>query len=222
MIYQGIIEYGAGTGIANQLWIIWLGLTVLGSALTLASFVKFIGGIFLGRQLPEHLSVKEVPLIMWLPQALLALLCICLGVFATSFVVPQLIQPVSGVFDFPGFWNSWLVSVLVIFSLLLGIALYLTLNIKKFRSEDSFIGGEKIQDETSYPATDFYNTVKEFRMFSWMYSKAGDKWFDIYDLSKRSVLWLSHQFSEAHAGILTGYVIWAVAGLIIMLLIMIN
>ena len=50
MIYQGIIDFGHGTGISNQLWMVWLGLAVLGSALTLASFIKFIGGIFLGRR----------------------------------------------------------------------------------------------------------------------------------------------------------------------------
>ena len=53
MIYQGIIEFGSGTGIANKLWVVWLGLAVLGSALTLASFIKLIGGIFLGRRKPE-------------------------------------------------------------------------------------------------------------------------------------------------------------------------
>ena len=53
MIYQGIIDFGKGSGIANQLWMVWLGLAVLGSALTLASFIKYIGGIFLGRKKDE-------------------------------------------------------------------------------------------------------------------------------------------------------------------------
>ena len=50
MIYQGIIDFGSGSGLPNKLWVIWLGSAVLGSALTLASFIKFIGGIFLGRR----------------------------------------------------------------------------------------------------------------------------------------------------------------------------
>jgi hypothetical protein len=54
-----------------------------------------------------------------------------------------------------------------------------------------------------------------------MYKKAQDKWFDLYDMSKQLVLWLSHKLSEAHTGVLPGYVIWVFAGLIIMLLIMI-
>jgi multicomponent Na+:H+ antiporter subunit A len=54
-----------------------------------------------------------------------------------------------------------------------------------------------------------------------MYKKAEEKWFDIYELSKQFVLWVSHQFSEAHTGVLPGYILWVFAGLIIMLLIMI-
>jgi NADH:ubiquinone oxidoreductase subunit 5 (subunit L)/multisubunit Na+/H+ antiporter MnhA subunit len=221
MIYQGIIDLGSEGSISGNLWVVWLGLAVLGSALTMASFVKFIGGIFLGRRNRELENIKEVPVTMWLPQILLAIICIFFGVFATNIVVPKIIMPVSGSFVFDGIWNSSLVSLLVLVSIILGVIIYLSLNIKKFRSEDSFIGGEKIQEETNYPVTEFYNTIKEFRFFSWAYSRAGEKWFDVYDLSKRSVLWLSHQFSEAHTGVLTGYIIWAVAGLILMLLILI-
>ncbi len=49
MIYQAVIDFGHGALIANKLWILWLALAVLGSALTLASFIKFISGAFLGR-----------------------------------------------------------------------------------------------------------------------------------------------------------------------------
>jgi formate hydrogenlyase subunit 3/multisubunit Na+/H+ antiporter MnhD subunit len=221
MIYQGIIDFGTGAGIANKLWILWLGLAVLGSALTLASFIKLIGGIFLSRRKPEHEKVSEVPIMMWMPLVILAFFCIFFGVFATNFIVPRLIMPVSGAFQFTGFWDSSFVSLLVIISIILGIILYLAVNIKKFRTEDSFIGGEKIQEQTSYSTPEFYKTIGEFRFFSVIYKKAEEKWFDIYDLSKQFVLWLSHQLSEAHTGVLPGYILWVCAGLIIMLLIMI-
>jgi len=221
MIYQGIIDFGSGTGIANKLWIVWLGLAVLGSALTLASFIKLIGGIFLGRRKSEFEEVREVPFIMWLPMILLAVCCIFFGVFATNFIVPKLFMPVSGAFQFKGFWNSSFVSLLVLISIILGIILYLAFNLLKFRTEDSFIGGEKIQDQTSYSTTEFYKTIGEFSFFSWIYKKAEERWFDIYDLSKQFVLWLSHQLSETHTGVLPAYIIWVFAGLIIMLLIMI-
>ncbi len=221
MIYQGIIDFGTGTGIANKLWILWLGLAVLGSALTLASFIKLIGGIFLSRRKAEFENIKEVPVMMWLPLVILALFCILFGVFATNFIVPKLFMPITGVFEFTGFWDSSFVSLLVIISLILGIVLYLALNIKKFRTEDSFIGGERIQDRTSYATQEFYKTIGEFKFFSWIYKKAEERWFDIYDLCKQFVLWLSHQLSEAHTGVLPAYILWVCAGLIIMLLIMI-
>jgi multicomponent Na+:H+ antiporter subunit A len=91
----------------------------------------------------------------------------------------------------------------------------------RLRHEDSFIGGEKIQDQTGYPTPEFYKTFTEFRSVNWIYRKASEKWFDLYDLSKKIVLWLSHLLSDAHTGILPLYVLWVVAGLIIMLLIMI-
>jgi multicomponent Na+:H+ antiporter subunit A len=130
-------------------------------------------------------------------------------------------MPVAGTFEFTGFWDSSFVSMLVIISLILGIILYLALNIKKFRTEDSFIGGEKIQDRTSYATPEFYKTISEFKFFSWMYKRAEERWFDLYDLCRQFVLWLSHQLSESHTGVLPAYIIWVCAGLIIMLLIMI-
>jgi len=221
MIYQGIIDFGSGNGIAGKLWVIWLGLAVLGSALTLASFIKFIGGIFLSRQNDAFSKVREVPLLMWIPSAVLALFCIIFGIFATNYIVPKLFMPVSGDFQFTGFWDSSFVSLLVIISFILGTIFYLLLNLKKFRREDSFIGGERFQDQTSYSTPEFYKTLGEFRALSVLYKKAEEKWFDIYDLSKKFVLWLSNLFSEAHTGVLPGYIVWVCAGLILMLIIMI-
>lgn len=221
MIYQGIIDFGTGPGLSNKLWIVWLGLAVIGSALTLASFIKLTGGIFLSRVKPELSGVREVPAVMWLPMVILSLLCIFFGVFATNWVVPKLIVPASGEFAFTGFWNSSFVSLLVLISILLGVIVYIALGVKKFRSEDSFIGGEKIQEQTGYPTPEFYKTISEIGFFSWMYRKAEKKWFDIYDLSRQFVLWLSNRFSLAHDGVLSGYALWVCAGLIIMLLIMI-
>jgi formate hydrogenlyase subunit 3/multisubunit Na+/H+ antiporter MnhD subunit len=221
MIYQGIIEFGAGAGIASKLWVIWLGLAILGSALTLASFIKFIGGIFLSRRKQAFENVKEVPATMWIPMVILALFCIVFGVFATKYIVPGLFMPITGKFVFAGFWNSSLVSLLVLISISLGIIIYLITSLKRFRMEDSFIGGEKFQDKTGYPTPEFYKTIGEFRFLAWMYRKAEEKWFDLYDLFKRMILWFSNLLSDAHSGLLTSYILWICAGLIIILLILI-
>ncbi|MGB4291396.1 MAG: proton-conducting transporter membrane subunit [Bacteroidales bacterium] len=221
MIYQAIIDFGGGDGLPQKLWVLWLVLAVLGSALTLASFIKFIGGIFLGRRKPEFENVSEVPAPMWIPFTVIALLCITFGVFATKLVVPHLLMPVTGEFEFSGFWNSGFVSLLVLVSIVAGALIYLATGIKKFRTSDSFIGGEKFYEQTAYPAPEFYKTLLEFRFLSSIYRKAQEKWFDIYDLSKKAVLWCSHLLSNAHTGVLSVYAIWVIAGLLIMLLIMI-
>jgi formate hydrogenlyase subunit 3/multisubunit Na+/H+ antiporter MnhD subunit len=221
MIYQGIIDFGAGQGVASSLWIVWLGLAVLGSALTLASFIKFIGGIFLGREENLASRVKEVPMLMWLPMTVLALFCIVFGVFATGWVVPKLFMPFTGTFEFSGLWDSSFVSLLVLISIVAGILVYVATGIKKYRRQDSFIGGETMQDRAAYPTPEFYKTFTEFGFVSRIYRKAEEKAFDIYDLSRKAILWLSKGLSNAHTGVLPSYVLWVCAGLIIMLLIMI-
>ena len=133
LIYQGIIESGTGTGIADRLWVLWLALAVLGSALTLASFIKFIGGVFLSRRKKAFESIREVPFLMWMPMAILALLCIAFGVFATDYVIPRLFMPVSGEFQITGFWDSSFVSFLILISIVLGIIIYLATGMKRFR-----------------------------------------------------------------------------------------
>ena len=220
IIYQGIIDFGAGTGIANRLWIIWLGLAVFGSALTLASFIKFISGVFLGRTLKDLYSVKESNLIMWLPVGILAIICVVFGVFATTLVVPQLFVPLVGDFNYIGNWNAPLVTFLIIISIIVGILIYLASNIKKFRMEDSFIGGEKLGEAAGFSVLDFYKTLNEFKIISAFYDRAERKWFDIYDLTKKGVLGFSRVLSNLHTGILTQYVFWVIMGLLLMLIFM--
>ncbi|MBP1669744.1 MAG: mrpA 2 [Bacteroidetes bacterium] len=222
MIYQGIIDFGKGSGIASQLWMVWLGLAVLGSALTLASFIKYIGGIFLGRKKDEFTGIHEVPALMYLPMLFLAIACIAFGVFATHFIVPRLFMPVTGNFEFLGIWNSSFITVLILVSIGLGILLYWTGNLKKFRREDSFIGGESMNDTISFSTTEFYKTISDAGFFSWVYQKAENKWFDLYDLLKRLTLWFSNLLSKAHTGVLPDYSIWVSVGLILMLILMIQ
>ena len=222
MIYQGIIDFGTGTGIASKLWMVWLGLAVLGSALTLASFVKFIGGIFLGRRQETFSKLREVSLVMWIPMLILSLACIGLGIFATSWVVPRLFMPVAGSFEFTGTWSSSTVSILVLVSIGLGLLIYYLGSIKHIRTSDSFVGGEKLQEEFSYSTPEFYKSFQEFGWLASMYRKAKDKWFDIYELLGRFFSWLGSLFSRTHTGILHDYTLWVFAGLVILLLLLIT
>ncbi|MGQ1784948.1 NADH-quinone oxidoreductase subunit 5 family protein [Saccharicrinis sp. GN24d3] len=217
MIYQGIIDFGTLPGIANQLWMVWLALAVIGSALTLASFVKFMTGIFMGRRNPDLESVKEVNVLMLSPKIILALICILLGVFATDYFVPKIFYPITGQFKFVGIWQSSFVSLLVVLSVILGLLIYLIGNIKNFRTADSYVGGEKWEEKAAFPVTGFYDTIRNAKVFKSMYDKAEKHWFDIYDLTKSVVLSSNKVLSKAHTGILTDYTIWLFAGLVIML-----
>ncbi|MBN2460462.1 MAG: hypothetical protein JXB60_02550 [Candidatus Cloacimonetes bacterium] len=219
MIYQGMIDFGRGSGIASSLWIVWLIMAVFGSALTLASFVKFTAGIYFGRRSGKYDKIKEVSILMWLPQLLISLLCILFGVFAATRVVPFLLEPIGGKINYTGVWQSSNVSLLIIVSIIIGFVIYLLGNIRKMRRSDSFIGGEKIQEELGYPSLEFYKTISSFKLLAFFYKKAEKKCFDIYDLSKKLVLWCNGIFSKAHSGVLPTYVIWLVAGMLILLLI---
>src|SRR6056297_285717 len=214
MIYQGLIDFGQGAGIASQLWIVWLALAVLGSALTLASFIKFISGIFLGRRSEAVDKVKEVNFLMWFPKLLLAIICIVFGVFATTWVVPTLFTSYTGTFEFVGVWQSTTVSILVLVYIVLGILIYLAGNIKNMRTADSFIGGETFREETGYRITEFYNTIRELRPLKGLYGAASKNWFDLYELLKKFFYGLHFVFSRVHTGVMTAYAIWIFAGFV--------
>lgn len=220
LIYQGIIDFGREPGLANNLWILWLGLAVLGSALTLASFIKFISGIFLGRMSDKLSKVREASILMWLPCLVLALICTFFGIMASQTVIPKMIMPLIGDFEYPGIWDSTVVSILILVSIILGGIIYLAANMKRFRSEDSFIGGEKIGEENSFSVVEFYKTIREFKLLSIIYDWAEQKWFDLYDLLKKVTLSFSKWLSMAHTGTLTFYAVWILAGLIIMFIVM--
>lgn len=218
MIYQGIIEFGTQTGVANQLWMVWLVMVVLGSALTLASFIKFISGIFLGAKRDDLQGIKEVNFLMWLPMLVLAILCLTFGVFATNYVIPEVFMPVTGKFQYTGIWQSSIVSMLILVSIVVGFIIYLIGNIGNYRTVDSFIGGEKISEEKGFPVSSFYNTIKYAPFFSSVYKRAEKKWFDIYELFKYVVLGLSQLFSKAHTGVLTNYAFWVFIGMAVLLM----
>ena len=220
MIYQGIVDFGQEAGVANNLWIIWLALAVFGSALTLASFVKFLGGIFLGEPKTAREKIHETGILQWLPKIILAIICIGFGAFATNYLVSGLFMPVSGSFEFAGMWDSSLLFWLVLVSILLGFLIYFIGDLKNFRRADTFIGGEKVDPEKGFPITSFYNTIKEFSLVKPFYKGAEKKYFDLYDLTRDFVLWNNKILSRIHNGVLTLYMFWIFGGLVIILLIM--
>jgi len=70
------------------------------SVVTLASFLKVLGAVFLGKP-DENLAIEEVPVSMVVPQAVLAGLCLVLGVFP-QLVLGVIRQAVEGISGIPG------------------------------------------------------------------------------------------------------------------------
>jgi len=158
---------------------------------------------------------------MWLPQLIIAIVCIVFGIFAAKLIIPNLFEPISGKFDYTGIWQSQSVSILIIISVIVGFLIYLYGNLKKHRVSDSFIGGEKLQEETNFSPLDFYQTIKNFKFLSFFYQKAEKKWFDIYDVFKEIFFWFNRIFSSAHNGFLPRYIFWYIAGMLILLIVLI-
>ena len=160
MIYQGIVELGKN---GDSLWILWLVIAMFGSALTLASFVKLIHAVFMGRR-EDKTAVKEVTPAMWVPMVVLASLCVVFGVLA--FIVPlnnYIFPAVPGVL-FTGMLSPSLVTMMLLLGVGLGLVIYLISNLKSIRQDSqSYIGGEILTAENRVTGKDFYLTIKDFK-----------------------------------------------------------
>jgi hydrogenase-4 component B len=87
------------TGMRFPLFLV-LGLIALFISLaTLASFLKVLGSVFLGKA-DENLGIKEVPISMIVPQVVLAALCVLLGIFP-QFVLRFVGHAIEGVTTMP-------------------------------------------------------------------------------------------------------------------------
>jgi NADH:ubiquinone oxidoreductase subunit 5 (subunit L)/multisubunit Na+/H+ antiporter MnhA subunit len=231
MIYQGIIVSGEASGGLG--WIVWLAVAMLGSALTLASFVKVLHATFLCKPSPEiqatadSVGIRESKRSMLLPLVVLAALCVIFGVFAFQVPLGLLIFPVVQV-DVPGVWWAGLATMMILGSIVVGLLVYwLTMRHGKLRRVTTYIGGELLQDvyvsgEETGPerhievtGVDFYNTIEQLPVLRRLYPLARAKAFDIYDLFQKSVNYVIQMLRSLHTGILPTYLRWFVVGLVV-------
>jgi formate hydrogenlyase subunit 3/multisubunit Na+/H+ antiporter MnhD subunit len=231
MIYQGIIVGGEANGGLG--WIVWLAVAMLGSALTLASFVKVLHATFLCKPSPEIQAaadrgdIRENKRSMLLPLVVLASLCVVFGVFAFQVPLGLLILPVVEV-DVPGVWWAGLATTMIVGSIVVGLLVYwLTMRGGKLRRVKTYIGGELLQDvyvsgEQTGPGrhievtgVDFYNTIEQLPGLQRFYILTRAKVFDIYYLVQNSVNYVIKMLRSLHTGILPAYLRWFVVGLVV-------
>jgi formate hydrogenlyase subunit 3/multisubunit Na+/H+ antiporter MnhD subunit len=248
MLYQGAFVglSGAQGGAMRSLYIFALVSAMFGSALTLASFVKFIHATFLGEKKSSQEKIKEVSLNMKLPLIFLALGCVLLGIFPKVFL-KYFIEPYfPGGVNYIGNWNSVFVFAFIAAGFLLGLILWGLMKHKKVRVDNSFVGGEDDYILPSYPATEFYRTIEEVPAMKGAYRVLKSESADFYNilvgifnllshlafilidrfidyltmLMGRIVLGLSWLLRKLHSGVLDMYLAWSLAGLVIFFLIL--
>ena len=224
MLYQGIIQTGGSGG----LWVLWLVAAMLGSALTLASFMKLVHSVFLGqpsgisREVIEKKEKSGVGTL--LPLAILSLLCIVLGVFAWKIPFTEYFRPeVKGHLNLPGIWQSGLATLMLITGLVIGYLIYLAGTLKKARVVAPFVGGETLEDnpDMRVSGVNFYRTIMELGLLRGIYRWAEKKLFDLYVVAGKFVAGIGIIFSFMHNGILSRYFLWFIIGLVVLCIVLI-
>ncbi|NQT75530.1 MAG: hypothetical protein HQ566_03290 [Candidatus Omnitrophica bacterium] len=218
MVYQAVIEKGKEGGV---LWIFCIVAAVFGSGLTLASFIKLIHAMFLGKA--KDATRNEVSWPMWIPPVILAFLCIVFGIFAYIVPLKYLIIPaLSENLVFIGTWPSMKAALFLLVGLGVGLLIYLAGNFKGVRETASYIGGEEVTKDMRLSGTEFYNTIKELSPLKGIYAKAERKVFDIYEQGKRFAFFFIRIFQYLHNGVLPTYLGWCLLGMLIFLFVLVR
>ncbi len=222
MVYQGVVEMGTNQAhAAASLWPLWLVAALFGSALTLASFVKIIHSVFLSRLPRELEDVREVSSVQTLPMAVLAVLCVVLGVFyhvpLKMFIYPAL--EIQGDQVMLGTWESGLATVLIVAGIVLGVIVWLVGKLSKnVRVVPTWTCGEiQANEDMIIPGTHFYKTVSSMGGLKQLYAGQEKSYFDLYDQGGRLGMVVTGLLRWLHSGILPVYLTWVTLGLLAVL-----
>ncbi len=230
MIYQGVIETRHG---GSPLWIACLVAAMLGSALTLATFLKLLHAVFLRKAPPggaQSTATREVAVWMWGPMALLALLCVVFGVFPHALPLRHLIFPSLSVpVQLPGVWWAGAATVMLAAAFLVGAGLYLVTVAGRVRRSETYIGGERMQDvyvrgvarsegrDLEVTGVDFYDTVRELPSLRGFYGAAEAGRLDPYTWGRAGLERVTALLASAHSGSLPRYLAWSLLGVVALL-----
>jgi formate hydrogenlyase subunit 3/multisubunit Na+/H+ antiporter MnhD subunit len=222
MVYTGLVELGAKG--FHSYWI-FLVAALFGSALTLASFVKVLYSAFLGQKVSAFAKVKESPWPMTVPMIVLAALCVGFGVWA-KYPIERFINPIvhnavdtggAGSLDIAyGYWNPTIATGLIVLGIAVGLLVFAIGKLTKRRTGHIFIGGTKPSanmDPMHVSGTGFYNTIREMKGLSGMFTNAEEHVFDVYEVGGRVGNVFVQGLRSLHNGVLSTYLAWSVIGL---------
>jgi formate hydrogenlyase subunit 3/multisubunit Na+/H+ antiporter MnhD subunit len=222
MIYQGLLEKAAGLPHGYAVWlIVCLVLAIFGSALTLASFMKFLHSAFLGKR-PERLAgVREAPANQWLATGLLAAICVGFGLLAKQIPLRLLITPAVeeaglGSPSFLGFYSPRLILALFALVFVIGLAIFALA--KKARIDDVYLGGQAPSEFFRAVGTEFYKEIVEMKPLKGLFRMAGEKKFDVYDLGSKGTFDAARWLQRAHQGLLPVYLLFILFGVLLFMI----
>jgi formate hydrogenlyase subunit 3/multisubunit Na+/H+ antiporter MnhD subunit len=224
IIYQGLIDLTSSLSRGYQLWLLaCIVIAIFGSALTLASFMKFIHAIFLGRRPAKYDNIKEAPLNQILSTLGLALLCIVFGIAAVIgplnlFIYPVLSDMGMIIPSFQGFFDPDILTLLFLLLFFAGFTIYLVT--RKVRMDDVYVGGMPPLEEFRISGTSFYKEIREFAVIKQFYDAAEKNLFDIYETGKEFTFKLSRGFQLAHPGQLQFYILYLAIGALLLLMLL--
>ena len=229
MIYQGVIETGRD---GSPLWIACLVAAMLGSALTLATFLKLLHALFL-RKATAHdgpIAAREVGVSMWGPMVVLAALCLVFGIFPHALPLPYLVFPsVGGPVELPGVWWAGAATAMILGAFLAGGGLYLVSVAGRIRRSETWIGGERLEEtyirgvardehrDVEVTGADFYDTVRDVRSLRAFYTAADAGRLDPAEWLRSGLDRLTAVLGRAHSGSLTRYLAWSLLGAVALL-----
>ena len=246
MVYQGAISglAAAEGGVLKAIFIAALLAAMFGSALTLASFVKFLHSVFLGQEASSGGKTPSESIRgMRYPLVVLALLCLVLGVFPGLFISNAILPwlPEAGIVT--GEWNALAAFILLAIGLLGGAGIVFRYLVRqKVRVSGCYYGGQDESAEINFPATEFYKTIQDLPAVSVFYRFLNLRFMDIYNVlasglrnaglflyyvidrginlltagSGAGVLGLSRVIRKAHTGNLDLYVVWCLLAVVIL------
>jgi formate hydrogenlyase subunit 3/multisubunit Na+/H+ antiporter MnhD subunit len=225
MVYQGIIDAAATAG---PVWIVCLVAAMLGSALTLASFVKVLHAAFLCKPSPDVAArrVVEAGGPMLIPMLLLASACIAFGVFAAALPLRLLILPAVPA-EIAGVWWSGTATALLLGAIGAGgLVYFLTMRRGRLRRVETYVGGERLDEvyvrgeapgagrHIEVTGVDFFDTIEQLPGLRRLYALARQRAFDVYAGGANVVAYAVTVLRGAHSGFLPTYLLWFLAGLL--------
>lgn len=218
-----LIAQALVNGIQQNDWVYPLALiaALVGSGLTLASFLKLTYAVYLG-PMDESLQKKVrhyKPGLVWLPVVLIAVACIVIGIAGLRWVLPQLL-PLGATVRFNGLWAPESAALLLGMGIVAGLLVFVLAGSLKPRIVPSFNGGEKPRPKERILGTGFYLEVEQLPGIRTCYRYAQKQMLDLYEQGRRWVRKLAIPLQKAHNGHLNRYASWLIVGWLLLLAVM--